>query len=258
MNSLSYHNLAVRFGQHQALHPVTGTLPKGKLIAVIGPNGAGKSSLVRALAGLIPSHGEVSIFGKALSTMSLSERARTIAFLPQGTQVYWPLPVRDIVALGRFPHGVSDPGRMTKAHAGIVEDAMVRTEINHLADRRITELSGGEKARVSLARVLAVKAPIIIVDEPTAALDPHYQIDILSRLKTEADTGALVISVMHDLALVARFADHVIVLNEGKAIAEGDVATTMTPAIMQAVFRISLYMAEHEGRPLIVPWTLVP
>ncbi len=213
---------------------------------------------MRALAGLVPSSGAVSILGKSLPDLSGAERARTIAFLPQGTQVYWPLMVRDIVALGRFPHGVSDPARMPKAQADIVDEAMARTEITHLAHRRITELSGGEKARVALARVLAVRAPVMIVDEPTAALDPHYQIDILSRLKAEANSGTLVISVMHDLALVARHADHVIVLDQGNLIAEGTVAATMTAEIMQAVFRVSLFTAEHEGRPLILPWSVTP
>ena len=150
--------------------------------------------------------------GDALSALSLRERARRFAYLPQGHIVHWPLPARDIVALGRYPHGATDPARLSpgRCRGGAARDAGGRR--HEFADRRVTELSGGERSRVALARVLAVEAPVILADEPTASLDPRHQIEVMATLRRAADGGALVIVVTHDLGLAARFADSVLVL----------------------------------------------
>ena len=195
------------------LNDISLSLSSGHLVALVGPNGAGKTTLLRALAGLLPSDGAIHVGGEALSSLALRERARRFAYLPQGHIVHWPLPARDIVALGRYPHGATDPARMSPKDAEAVLRAMRATDVVEFSDRRVTELSGGERSRVALARVLAVEAPVILADEPTASLDPRYQLDVMKTLRAAADQGVLVIVVTHDLGLAARFADTVLVLS---------------------------------------------
>jgi iron complex transport system ATP-binding protein len=247
--------LSVTLGGRAVLRDVSLSLPSGHLVALVGPNGAGKTTLLRALAGLLPSQGEIHVGGDALSSLSIRERARRFAYLPQGHVVHWPLPARDIVALGRFPHGATDPARLTPKDADAVLRAMQATDVVEFSERRVTELSGGERSRVALARVLAVEAPVMLADEPTASLDPRHQIDVMTNLRNAADGGMLVIVVTHDLGLAARFADTVLVLSEGRLVSTGAPAAALSETIMGEVFRISAYRAEHQHEAVIVPWT---
>jgi iron complex transport system ATP-binding protein len=230
------------------LRDVSLALSSGHLVALVGPNGAGKTTLLRALAGLVPSGGIIRVHGDELSSLSLRERARRFAYLPQGHLAHWPLPARDIVALGRYPHGATDPARLTAKDAEAVLRAM------QAADRRVTELSGGERSRVALARALAVEAPVILADEPTSSLDPRHQIDVMKTLHAAVDKGALVIVVTHDLGLAARFADTVLVMSEGRLVSQGAPAEALSEQVMADVFRIDAYRAEYQGEAVIVPW----
>ena len=254
MTLLSAQNLGVMLAARTVLTDVSLSLSSGHLVALVGPNGAGKTTLLRALAGLVPSKGAVHIRGDALSALPLLERARRFAYLPQGHAVHWPLPARDIVALGRFPHGVTDPARMTARDIEAVSRAMQAADVVEFADRRVTELSGGERSRVALARVLAVQAPVILADEPIASLDPRHQIDVMKSLRTAADAGVLVIVVTHDLGLAARFADQIMVLSAGRLVSQGAAAEALSEDVMRDVFRISAYRAEYRNEAVIVPW----
>ncbi len=254
MTLLSAQNLGVALAGRPVLSDVALSLPAGHLVALVGPNGAGKTTLLRALAGLVPSNGTVTIRGDALAVLPLRERAKRFAYLPQGHVVHWPLLARDIVALGRFPHGVTDPARMSHKDIDAVSRAMQAADVVEFADRRVTELSGGERSRVALARVLAVEAPVILADEPVASLDPRHQIDVMESLRAAADGGVLVIVVTHDIGLAARFADHVMVLSTGKLASQGAPAEALSEQVMRDVFRISAYRAEHRGEAVIVPW----
>ena len=247
-------NLGVTLGGRVVLSDVSLSLSSGHLAAVVGPNGAGKTTLLRALAGLAPSQGQVFIGGDALTSLPLRERARRFAYLPQGHVVHWPLPARDIVALGRMPHRASDPARLPPKDADAVLRAMQATGVTEFCDRPVTELSGGERSRVALARVLAVEAPVMLADEPTASLDPRYQIDVMTSLRKAADGGMLVIVVTHDLGLAARFADTVLVLSGGRIVAQGAPAEALSEKTMREVFRISAYRAEYRRESVIVPW----
>ncbi|MHC6153424.1 ABC transporter ATP-binding protein [Bradyrhizobium elkanii] len=254
MTLLSAAALNASLGSRKVLHDVSLSLPSGHLVALVGPNGAGKTTLLRALAGLIPSGGEIRIGGDLLASLPLRERAKRFAYLPQGHMVHWPLPARDIVALGRYPHGATDPARLSQTDIEAVLRAMQAVDVTEFSDRRVTELSGGERSRVALARVLAVEAPVILADEPTASLDPRHQIDVMQKLRNVADTGVLVIVVTHDLGLAARFADHVLVLAEGRLAAQGAPVEALSESVLASVFRVSAYRAEFQREAVIVPW----
>jgi iron complex transport system ATP-binding protein len=257
MTEVAVEHLNVTLAGRAVLHDVSLSLSSGHLVALVGPNGAGKTTLLRALAGLVPSSGAILVGGEALSSLSLRERAKRFAYLPQGHIVHWPLPARDIVALGRYPHGASDPARLTQRDAEAVARAMQAADVVDFAERRATELSGGERSRVALARVLAVEAPVILADEPTSSLDPRHQLDVMKTLRKAADADVLVIVVTHDLALAARFADIVLVLSEGRLVSQGAASEALSEEIMAEVFRVSAYRGQYQRETVIVPWSEV-
>ena len=251
---LTAQGVGVTLAGRRVLDDISLSLWSGHLVALVGPNGAGKTTLLRALAGLVPSDGAIHVGGEALSSLSLRERARRFGYLPQGHIAHWPLPARDIVALGRYPHGATDPARLSPEDAEAVLRAMQATDAVEFAARRVTELSGGERSRVALARVLAVEAPVILADEPTSSLDPRHQLDVMKNLRNTADKGTLVIVVTHDLGLAARIADIILVLSEGRLVSQGAASEALSERVMADVFRISAYRAEHQRETVIVPW----
>jgi iron complex transport system ATP-binding protein len=248
--------VGVRLAGRAVVHEVTLSLPGARLVALLGPNGAGKTTLLKAMAGLIPASGVVRLGGKPLTALGRHERARRMGYLPQGHQVHWPLGARDVVALGRLPHGLADPARMPASHAAAVDAAMARTDTARFADQPVTTLSGGERARVMLARVLAGEPDILLADEPTASLDPRHQITVMQDLKAESRRGALVIAVTHDITLASRLADHIVLMHEGQAVAEGPPAAVLTDHRLAAVYGVSALRQQIDGDQVVTPWAL--
>lgn len=249
--------LAVALGGRRVIEDVRLEVARGEMIAVVGPNGAGKTTLLKAMAGLLsPAAGAVTLGGVPIAEIRPAERARRVAYLPQGHVFHWPMPVVDIVALGRLPHGagLTDLGAVDRE---AVEGAMRATGVAEFAERPVTTLSGGERARVALARVLAVEADIVLADEPVTSLDPRYQLVVLNILHALARAGRAVAVVLHDLGLAARHADRMVVLSAGRVAADGAPGAVLNAALLRDVFGVEAYRAETEHGAVVVPWRLV-
>jgi iron complex transport system ATP-binding protein len=243
--------LCVSLKGKPVLRDVTVDLPAGGLIALVGPNGAGKSTLLKTLAGLItPDTGHIHLDGRPLRDYVPLDRAQTIAYLPQSRVVHWPLPVRSIVALGRLPYQVV--GTDSAADTAAITSAMATMDVTQFADRSVLDLSGGEQARVLMARALAQKAAILLADEPTAALDPAHQLQLLEALQRTADGGATVIVATHDLSLAARFAKIVVVMHQGRVVTASPPRDAFTSNILSDVYGIAARLADIDGVPVIV------
>jgi iron complex transport system ATP-binding protein len=257
MTALCVDGLSVALGGREVVRDVSFVLPPAAMVAIVGPNGAGKTTLLRALAGLLPSRGDIRLGERRADTLSLRERALTFGYLPQGHVVHWSLPVRDVVALGRYPHGARDPARLSMSDSEAVTRAMEKTGIMPFADRPIDQLSGGERARVALARVLAVEAPVLLADEATASLDPYFQLQVMTILRQSAQAGTTVAFVTHDLTLASRFASHAIVLCEGRIVAAGSPQEAFTAERLADVFHIDALREVYRDEQVVVPWTAV-
>jgi len=239
-------DLHVVLGKRTVLRGVTASFAPGRVTAVLGANGAGKSTLLRACAALLPaSSGRVMLDGRNVATMPARERAQAIGYLPQDAAVHWNMVVRDLVQLGRLPHG-DDGGEAIAA-------ALAATDTIALADRPVRSLSGGERARVLLARVLAGEPRWLLADEPLASLDPLHQLETLALLRAAAGRGMGVLVVLHDLTLAARVADDVLLLKDGAALAHGPAAEVLTGANLAAAYGVRVAILSQPDGPVIVP-----
>ena len=228
-------------------------LAGGECLGLIGPNGAGKSTLIRAALGLERASGRAS-----LAEMLPAARARHAAYLPQGREVAWPMPVRDLVALGRLPH-LARGAALPPADRAAVERVLARLDLTAFADRPATALSGGETARVLLARALVQDTPLILADEPVAGLDPAHQFTVMRLLRGLADEGRGVLVTCHDLNLAARFCTRIAVIDRGRIVADGPPATVLTADLLACVFGITARIETGpEGLTLIPLDTLTP
>ena len=246
MTELIAENITIRAGDTELVQNASVSLRAGELVAVLGPNGAGKTSLLRAMIGAVDKDsGSVHLDGKDLATISITERAKLISYLPQRRPLAWPNKVRDIVALGRFAHGAA-LGRLSAQDAAAVDHAIRTCNLESLADRTADTLSGGEIARVHFARAMAARAPLLIADEPTAALDPLHQLSITQLIKDFVASGGGALVVLHDVALAARFADRLIWMREGRVVAEGSPQKTLSAELMYDVYGVRAHVAHDE------------
>lgn len=243
--TLTVRNLGFSYGQKRILDAIDATFEAGKLTVILGPNGAGKSTLLACLAGLLePQTGTVSLHDDDIHGMTPTVRARQIGLLPQGAETHWAITSEALVALGRIPH-MRGAGPSANDRSAI-SAAMSATATEGFADRPVTQLSGGERARVLLARVLAGEPTWILADEPLANLDPGFQLDILGLLRRQAEAGKGVVAVLHDLQYAVRFADHILLLHEGQIFAQGSVQDVVTPANLAHVYGIDANLFKDE------------
>ncbi|PVD06725.1 heme ABC transporter ATP-binding protein [Streptomyces sp. CS147] len=245
--------LSVRLGQRQVLDSVDLTAHAGEVVALVGPNGAGKSTLLAALAAdLAPASGEVRIDSRPAAAWSAPELALRRSVLPQAAVLSFPFPVEDVVRMGRAPWAGTE--REDEDDAAVAA-AMAATEVTRFAARPFSALSGGEKARVALARVLAQRAPLMLLDEPTAALDLRHQELVLRICRERAAAGDAVVVVLHDLGLAAAYADRVAVLHDGRIAELGPPEAVFSGELLGEVYRqpVEVFPHPRTGTPLIVP-----
>ena len=245
--------LTVSLGGRGVLDGVDFIAEPGTITGLVGPNGAGKSTLLRTLAGLIaPDQGSVTIGGVELGQLARAELARRLAYLPQERIVHWQLPVREVVGLGRLPHRTFAASETARDRT-TVETAMRAVEVEALAGRVVTQLSGGELARVLLARALAQEPRVLLADEPAAGLDPAHQIKLFEHLAALARAGATLVIALHDLSLAARYCGRIQVLKEGRSLAAGVPDAVLTPALLKAAYGVTAHVGRIEGVPVVLP-----
>ncbi|NYF09130.1 iron complex transport system ATP-binding protein [Leifsonia sp. AK011] len=244
-------SVGVELDGHTVLHDITIGVNEGEVLALVGPNGAGKSTLLGVLSGeRRPSRGSVTLDGRELGGIRHADLARLRSVLTQDNQVSFPFRVVEVVSMGRSPWARTVEGR---DDIQAVQEAMDAADVTHLAERRYTALSGGERARVSLARVLAQRAPIVFLDEPTAALDLRHQEDVMRQARALASNGCAVVVVLHDLSLAGAYADRIALVSGGRLEALGLPAEVLTAERVERVYGLPVTLHLVDGRPVVVP-----
>lgn len=231
--------ISITLSGRKVLDRVSLSVAPGELVALLGPNGAGKSTAIKAALGLVhPTEGKVTLGGDPITGLSPRERGRRASYLPQHRQTVWRVRVRDLAALGRFAYGGAPYERLSPRDREAVDTALDRADAAHLADRPVDSLSGGERARAHLARALAAQAPVLLADEPAAALDLRHQHEAMAVLRAEADGGRAVLAALHDIDAALRWADRAVVLDAGRVFTAGPPAETLGADTLQTVFGV--------------------
>lgn len=257
MTLLSIRELQVALGGKAIIKNVSLDLAAGEFVGLIGPNGAGKSTLLRAALGLIASKGEIALSGRAVQKLSAQEQALLASYLPQEREIAWSMSVENLIWLGRTPHRAAFRPVSVEDEAAV--EAAIRTmEVGGLRSRTANALSGGEKARVLVARALAQNAPLLLADEPTAGLDPAHQIILMRNFAELARSGHGVVACLHDLGLAARWCTRLVMLVDGKVVADGTPQAVLTPERLREVYHVETYCAEYAGGPIVQPYDLSP
>jgi iron complex transport system ATP-binding protein len=235
--------LQASLGSRVVVKDIDFSVAAGEVVGLLGPNGAGKSTLLRAICGLIPFQGKVTVEGRDMTTLRAAERAGKVAYVAQEHDVAWPIKVADLVALGRNSARTGLAARLSDDDRRAVRDAMRLTDITELAERPANALSGGEKARALIARALAQETPLLLADEPAAGLDPAHQINLMKTFRMLASDGRAVMLSMHDLGLAARWCTRLILLDGGTIVADGTPETVLQPDNIAKVYGVSAHVA---------------
>jgi iron complex transport system ATP-binding protein len=250
--------LKVTLKDREVLRGLDFAAESGRLTAVIGPNGAGKTTLIRVLAGIIaPAAGTATLDGHPIASSDPNELARQLAYLPQERLVHWALLARAVVALGRLPHRSLGAGESAADRAAI-DAALAAMDAAHLAGRPVPELSGGERARVLVARALAQEPRVLLADEPAAGLDPAHQLSLFRHLAALAAAGRTVVVALHDLSLAARFCHSIALVHHGRTIATGPPQQVLTPGHLAAAYGIVARYQSLDGIPVVLPIDVLP
>ena len=254
MNGLEVRDLSAGYRGRTVVSAVSTTVDSGGWLGIIGPNGAGKSTLLKAIAGLVRHSGSVLVDGRPLGELRRRERARTIGYAPQIPQLPIGLTVADYVLLGRTPH-LGPLAQEGAADLEVVSSVLARLDLTGLAERSLATLSGGERQRAVLARALAQRAGVLLLDEPTTGLDiGHAQalLDLVDELRVEL--GTTVVSTLHDLTLAGQYAERLLLLDHGEVITEGTPTEALTPDLLATHYaaRTSI-LRSPDGSPVIAP-----
>ncbi|KMK66660.1 ABC transporter ATP-binding protein [Puniceibacterium sp. IMCC21224] len=244
MNLLRTTDLTVTRATCPVVDRISITVPAGECVGLIGPNGSGKTTLMRAALGLLPHTG-----ASTLATLRPRERAATVAWLPQQREIAWPVTVETVVALGRLPH-LPRGTRLRPQDQRAVDAALDRMGLSAFRHRLATQLSGGEQARVLIARALAQNTPLLMADEPIAGLDPAAQISTLRVFASLAAEGRAVLTSLHDLSLAARYCTRLVLLGQGRKVADGAPADVLTAKNLAQVFSLSARIHDTPDGPL--------
>jgi iron complex transport system ATP-binding protein len=253
MNSIAISAISISasLGKHVIFLDLNLSLPAGRWISIVGPNGAGKSTLLKVLAGLLKFEGEVFLHQKNMRQMPPRERAQQLAWLAQDETGALDLRVSDVVMLGRLPQqGLL--GGITSQDLSACEDAMEQTQTLQFAHRLLGELSAGQQQRVRLARALATKAKVLLLDEPLANLDPPHQIDWLHAIRKQVQSGVTVVSVLHELPM-ALLADEMLIMREGRITHQGACSEAVTHSALEKVFDGRVSVIQAQGHWVVVP-----
>jgi iron complex transport system ATP-binding protein len=250
MSLLRLSDLSVSLRGRDVFRDVSLSIGAGELVGLIGPNGAGKTTLMRAALGLLPFEGE-----STLAALSQDARARQVTWMPQLREIAWPMSVEDVVMLGRMPHMTTRTP--TDADRQRTEAALSEMDLLDMRHRAATRLSGGEQARVLIARVLAQDTPLLMADEPVAGLDPAHQISTMQTFAALAQGGKSVLVSLHDLGLAARHCTRIVMLGEGGLVADGAPAEVLTPERIAQVFHITAWYHDTEDGPIYQPLEVI-
>jgi iron complex transport system ATP-binding protein len=249
-------DLSVSFQNHQILKNISFTANAGEFIGLIGPNGAGKTTLLRAIMNFIASDGAMMIDDCSIQTMSHRQRAKQIAYLAQERDIIWPVSVETVVRLGRELQR-SAFASLSQTDLDMISQAMAQMDVSQFAKQPATQLSGGEKARVLIARLLAQNTPLILADEPVAGLDPAHQLNLMRCFEKLAMQGKTIIASLHDLSLSAQYCTRLILLQKGEIIADGKPEDVLITENLSRVYNIKADITHKNGRLYIFPETVI-